>query len=211
MYFFKLYINSSPNETETRQADLDNALRYYGAVYDRDPTHYWHGINLVALRQHAARISGKKQTPKNRNDTKKLAQEVFKTAEREYGRLKSEGNEGAALWPAATAMEAAVAMGRVATAKRYLDRYLNIVSPTRPGARSDTTGNGHENTHRFALNSTLRQMMELYRLHEDKKFGFIVGELRSALGWEGEKVVLSQIPYESTGKPVAYDLSYMPV
>jgi hypothetical protein len=138
----QLYINNNDPKSTRNRANLEHALKEYLYVYRLAPeVNLWHGINVVALTDRAQRdnlpLAG---LP----DASALAQNILDALDKKE--QESSGNLPA--YDVATQMEAYVALGRheeaAGTALRYIDS-------------SDADA--------FELNSTLRQLTEVWQLN----------------------------------------------
>ncbi|HET9598306.1 MAG TPA: serine protease [Anaeromyxobacteraceae bacterium] len=133
-------VNADPGQRVSPlvQGHLRRALEYYSSVYDSAPTqHLWHGINAVALLARAAADGvAPGGTPR---DLAAMASAIL-------AEVASRG-DAADTWDRATAMEACVALGRHGDALVWMARYV-----ASKGADA------------FELNSTLRQLREVWRL-----------------------------------------------
>jgi endonuclease G len=152
------YVNS-PTAPGAR-AELERALEAYGAVFDQDATHIWHGINTVSLLRRAARDLQDKQAE---GDAKNSAERILTTLdEREARHRRSrtvaadepESIDPARLdvWDIATRMEGLLAVGDYNAASRALDEYLV-----------------HPDMHAFEVSSTYRQFDEVLQLGSDPR------------------------------------------
>ena len=130
----QLYINAKPNPAEPRRYDLENAIRYYGETYREDKANYWHGINFVACKTHSSRIGSSASSLVPRA-TREVCAEIIRQA------------NGDSAWEIATRAEAHLALGNYDEAVQRFHEYVE-----------------HPDTDRFKLNSTLRQMIELWNL-----------------------------------------------
>ncbi len=121
---------------EGKPDDLVRAIRAYREDWTRDPEkNRWHGINLAALLERAAREG---VDPGESPNPEEIAGRIL----RDIGDL-----DEPALWDYATAMEAAVALGDKKTALLWAKRYAT-----------------HPRADAFELGSTLRQMKEIWQL-----------------------------------------------
>ena len=138
----QLYINNNDPNSARNRANFERALNEYLYVYRLDPTAYlWHGINVVALVNRAQRD---KLPSAGLPDASALAQDILATLEKR----ENESADDLPAWDMATRMEAYVALGRhqdaAGTALRYVDSH-----------GSDA----------FELNSTIRQLAEVWQLN----------------------------------------------
>jgi hypothetical protein len=139
----QLYVNADSVEVPRNRQNLQRAIQQYRDVYRTDPRkRLWHGINSVALIRRAAR--DRVDIPDLADlelEAKSIASQILET----IGTLKRDRT--ARQWDFATAVEACVALGRHAEAMPWLTLYL-----------------GDYTTDAFALASTLRQLVEVWRL-----------------------------------------------
>ena len=143
----QLYVNSSDRGSARSRANLERALKEYYEGYKLDTyENYWHGINVVALTERARRDG---VPADGLQDARALAEEIVATLDR-----REEEGEKVYAFDEATRMEAYVALGRH---KETLDtalRYLN--SP---------------DVDAFELQSTIRQLRQVWQLTEDEPPG----------------------------------------
>ena len=93
---------------------LAGAVDHYRAPYERNESKpYWHGINYAALLARQSREQGTSYA-----EAQRVAQAVYDDVEARYAR--EAGNP----WVAATASEAALALGRCEDAVRWLELFL---------------------------------------------------------------------------------------
>ena len=140
-----------PNGSGAQDA-LDAAISAYLDVYQQDKRNTWHGINAVALMARGRRVGIKLDGP----DHLDMAREIL-------GQVRALWLDGSANgWDAATAMEAAVAIGDIALARTWLVRYTE--SPAADG---------------FGLSSAIRQLQQLWEIEDKSEMGEIVHVLRA--------------------------------
>jgi V8-like Glu-specific endopeptidase len=137
----KLYIDASPTPREPRSEDYQRAYDYYASAYEQC-CHYWHGINLIALRAFQLGIQGRQYT--DDEELRRQAEEV----------LCDVGEEDVEPWGLATRAEALLATGQNSAAMAALQLYLE-----------------HPETTAFMVQSTRRQMIELWGLNRDSPPG----------------------------------------
>lgn len=137
----KLYIDASPTPKEPRSEDFQRAYAYYGSAYEQC-CHHWHGINMVALRAFWLSMEG--QPFNNDEEVRRLSRDI----------LDDIGDEDVDAWGQATRAEALLASGQNAAAMTSLQRYLE-----------------HPDTTAFMVQSTRRQMIELWGLDRDSPPG----------------------------------------
>ena len=140
------YVNDPKSLTAPRH--LQRALETYGEVYRQKPSeHLWHGINVVAC---VARAKRDGLLFESLPDELALAREILATLEEKETQSAVE----LPAWDEATRMEAYVALGQYrdadATALRYVDSSY---------------------TDAFELNSTIRQLEEVWQLNYNEAPG----------------------------------------
>ncbi|HET6889970.1 MAG TPA: serine protease, partial [Pyrinomonadaceae bacterium] len=154
--FKQIYIKNNDPRSAQNRANLKRALTEYFDAYRADPqNNFWHGINVVALTERARRD---KLPSTELPDAKKLAQAILKNLEPRICAATPMA------WELATAMEAYVALGRdqaaVATASAYIFS---------------------EGADAFEVESTLRQLTEVWQLNDQKPPGsYLLPILRAA-------------------------------
>jgi V8-like Glu-specific endopeptidase len=143
----QLYVLSAPSAGQRRHTYLRQAIRAYYDVYQAEPqARLWHGINTAALLKRAAGdgvdVPG---FPDPGEGGGLIARQVLDVimAQRDQD-----------TWDRATALEACVALGQTEDALRWLDSYVD-------GPYTDA----------FELGSTLRQLIEVWRLRGDREPG----------------------------------------
>jgi V8-like Glu-specific endopeptidase len=152
----ELYLHTIDQE---RRADyLRRALSAYIEAYREDRSRYWSGVNAVALlARAAAEGTPLPDVPNPGEECRDLAGEVLDTVTSEAFARDS--------WAQATAVESYVAVGDNDQAARQLERYLVLSNPNA-----------------FALNSLLRQLLEIWNLDTDSPPGStLLPQLRSEL------------------------------
>jgi hypothetical protein len=164
----QLYVLTGTGAEPRRALYLQQALDAYHEVYAGDHQQRWHGINAVALLRRAADDGVDLPTfhdPGRR--TTSMATEILDAIQ-----AKSEQDT----WDCATALEACIALGRRDDALRWLTRYLDAPY-----------------TDAFELASTLRQLVEVWRLDGTTEAGAqLLPLLRAALlQREGGEVTVS--------------------
>lgn len=143
----QLYVLTAASAGPRRHTYLREAIgAYYGVYRDEPQARLWHGINTAALLKRAAAdrvdVPG---FPDPGQEGDRIARDVLDVimAQREH-----------ATWDRATALEACIALGDTENALRWLDSYVD-------GAGTDA----------FELGSTLRQLIEVWRLRGDREPG----------------------------------------
>jgi hypothetical protein len=155
----QLYVNAESPSSPAVRLFLERAISEYSYVYRLAPkTNLWHGINVVALVERARRDQ---LTLGGLPDPGPLAQEILAT----LADMEAENPEGLSAFGVATALEANIALGNHKKAEaRALEYSLH------PGADA------------FEVNSTLRQLREVWGLTDDAPPGStILPVLRAAL------------------------------
>ncbi|MEM6672844.1 MAG: S8 family serine peptidase [Planctomycetota bacterium] len=182
----QLYINARPRASQPRIHDLEAALTHYRTAFDADPkANYWHGINYIALRSHAEKVRAGDPKAHDKG-VDEIAKSVLTTLEGDAGH-----------WAAATEMEARLALGDWDAAYDACRRYVD-----------------HPDVDRFALQSTLRQMQELWLLDDDEAPGErLLPLLRGRLGlMPGGRILVTDAPGELGDLERVYgDTKYTPL
>lgn len=144
----QLYVNINDTHSVRNRANLERALNEYLFVYRLNTQVYlWHGINVVAL---AARARRDSLPVSGLPDPIGLAREILATlTDRE-----NQATEPLPAWDLATILEAHVALGNEDEAAIYAARYVD-----HPGADA------------FEINSTIRQLTEVWQLDESQPIG----------------------------------------
>ncbi|MCP4203920.1 MAG: DUF4071 domain-containing protein [bacterium] len=149
----QIYIDTdNPKSPEARDA-LKKAIDAYHSVYEIDKSeHTWHGINSVALLRRAATdgvpIAGFDDPEKASNE---IAEKILEGIETKWDERK------ASMWDSGTALEACVALSASRPedeARVWLNRYVR-----------------EPNADAFELASTLRQLVEVWRLDVESEPG----------------------------------------
>jgi hypothetical protein len=143
----QLYVNRNDPKSPANQQSLERALNEYLYVYRIDPKeHLWHGINVVAL---AARAQRDGISITGLPDPKALAQEIRKTLDE-----KEAKSESLPCWDLATRLEACVAMGETVECQEAAATYVTS-----------------DDADAFEINSTLRQLTEVWQINNDEAPG----------------------------------------
>ncbi len=169
----QLYINNGDPKSPRNRANLERAINEYVFVYRLNPkANLWHGINVVAL---AARARRDNLPLAGLPDPIGLAQEILATLkEREdqaVGTLES--------WDYATAIEANVALGNNEEAANAAFGYL------------DSSG-----LDAFEINSTIRQLTEVWQLNENQPPGDLLLPLLRSVYLQKTGAALSGKPQD---------------
>ncbi len=156
--FKQRFVNLSPGHSKQKRSSLDSAVSAYFAGYQSDNSSYWHAINTVALLKRGHRDN---LDLSEKIDSNKLAEEILETLN-----AKNEDSvEPPNPWEMATIMEAQIATGRFDEAAETALEYGKS-----PG------------TDAFEINSTLRQLIEIWQLTDNDPPGDkLLPILRSAL------------------------------
>jgi hypothetical protein len=143
----QLYVNSQDPASTRSRANLESALKEYLEGYRLNPyENYWHGINVVALTERARRDG---VPADGLQDARALAEEIVATLDRR----EAEGEKIFA-FDEATRMEAYVALDRHDDAFETALRYLDC-----------------PDTDAFELQSTIRQLKQVWQLREEEPPG----------------------------------------
>ena len=143
----QLYVNRNDPKSPANQQSLERALKEYLYVYRIDPKeHLWHGINVVAL---AARAQRDGISITGLPDPKAFAQEIRKTIDE-----KEATSESLPCWDLATRLEACVALGETVECQETAATYVTS-----------------DDADAFEINSTLRQLTEVWQLNNDEAPG----------------------------------------
>jgi endonuclease G len=133
------YVNDpkSPGSHELMRKCMDS----YRIVYEKDPKHLWHGVNLASciIRAHRDGVAGVRL-----EEAGEIAQRLLEEIEG----LEKSGKIG--VWDYATKVEALLALKRYDEAAAALDQYLC-----------------HPEMHAFEVSSTYRQFNQLLQLGRD--------------------------------------------
>jgi DNA/RNA endonuclease G (NUC1) len=140
------YVSARPSAVEPRLYDAETSLAYYSNAYGRRlGDHLWHGVNAVALLTHRERIS--------RADRHAGSPEAQHRAREIVEEISSRPEK--ASWDYANLIEANLAIGdgaaAIEAAKGYLDR-----------------------TDAFGVQSTRRQLVDLWMLTDDEPPGDVI-------------------------------------
>src|SRR5262245_54312034 len=152
----QIYLDARGRPSDQARQALRQAIARYREVYEADPqNHLWHGVNLVAL-THRARSDG--IAIRGLPDPRDVASAIVK-AVRDPQRRETDA------WDYACAAEACIALEDWDAATHWIEQYVQDRS-----------------TDRFALASTLRQLVEVWRFTPERpEAGQLVVALRGAL------------------------------
>ena len=139
------YVNGKGPAPE-RATNMQRALREYLSVYGADPGQLWHGINVVAL---AARAERDGLQLEGAPDAKETAGGIVAALQK-----REDEEEEITPWDEATWMEAYVALGDHANALKKARRYVDS-----------------DEIDAFELQSTLRQLTEVWQLNDQEPPG----------------------------------------
>jgi tetratricopeptide (TPR) repeat protein len=139
----QIYINDTKSRGSGKPSDLKQAIQSYLKGYKADPdANTWHGINAVALLMRAEKDA---LVVAGVPDAEDLANQIVNTIH-----VKQPLNR----WDYATAGEACIALNRYDEATQYLKQYA-----------------WHPDVNAFSLGSTLRQLEEVWNLHDEGPAG----------------------------------------
>jgi V8-like Glu-specific endopeptidase len=137
--FKQQYVNARQPLHPRMIALLNEAIKNYNTVYRKDPDQFgWHGINVVALLHRADRDRIRLE---EYLDHEAMAKAILKHVE------DLETDHLAMGFDYATALEACIALDKPDDAMKWLGKYLN-----------------NSSAEAFELNSTLRQLQEVWEL-----------------------------------------------
>ncbi len=140
------YLNAKPSKTEPRLHDLNKALEFYGRGYRENLGDYiWQGMNYAALLTQRERVQQGKQRSK---DAEVIAQEILDHIEN----LENDGPVQP--WDLANKIESNLVLGKTPAAIEATKAYLD-----------------HPNTDAFQVQSTRRQLIEVWQLSDKKPPG----------------------------------------
>ena len=154
----QLYVNNNDPNSQTNRANLVRSVTEYLTAYQLNPSkNWWHGINVVALVNRANRDGWSGPGWPEPNE---LAKGILLTL-----KLQEDNSvEPLKYWEIATRLEAYIALNDRDKAARVADIYV-----------SDTGADA------FEINSTLRQLEEVWQLTETAAPGdFVLPILRTA-------------------------------
>ena len=144
----QLYVDAQPRSGVPRKYDLDQALTYYGQAFNRRLGDYlWHGVNYIALLTHAERIKRGKDMAYS-DEARRYAEEILNAIDTKKRRGPLQP------WDLANRVEALLAQGSIREAIPAMEEYLNS-----------------EDLNAFNVQSTRRQLEQLWMLNEDQSPG----------------------------------------
>jgi len=144
--FKQRYVNTPVDKANA--ADLTRATKFYFDMYDRNPKeNLWHGINAVALLKRGVSDG---ITMQEVGDADDIAQQIL-------NRIREKRDAGAKPdpWDQAIAMEASLALGKIADSVASMMAYISGI---------ETEQGGLEKADAFMFASTLRQLEQVWRL-----------------------------------------------
>ena len=153
----QLYVDAEPTRAEPRREDLERALDFYGGAYKAGLGDYmWHGVNYIALLSHARRIKKGKPTA--------YSKEAMAHAEKILAAIAAKERAGQlTVWDLPNRAECFLARGENDKAVAALQGYLDDpkIEP-------------------FNIQSTRRQLLQLWTLDEDSYPGSVVLPMMNA-------------------------------
>lgn len=142
------YVNNNDPTSPVNRGYLQGAIETYWEVYNQDPAqHLWHGINVAACTARAKRdglVLG------SLPDELALTRQLLATLEEK----ESQSAVDLPAWDEATRLEAYVALGQYRDADNAAMRYVDSID-------ADA----------FELNSTIRQLIEVWQLNYNESPG----------------------------------------
>lgn len=149
------FVEAADTRPELREKALEESVRRYRQGYDLDrKENTWHGINLAAMLSMGNRL---KANAAWKREAQEVSKEIIETVEDIPVRRRTP-------WDAATAAEAAIALGQMEEAADWLHLYVRD---------SDATA--------FELGGTLRQLTEIWGLSIEGEGSDLVGPLKARL------------------------------
>ncbi len=151
----QLYLDAKPSKAEPRSYDLARSLGYYGDAFKAGLGDYlWHGVNYVALLTHKERIA--------KNNSSLISKEAAKRAQEILAIIDDKERKGPLQpWDMANRIEANLAIGNLAVAVTAARIYL-------------------EKADAFAIQSTRRQLIEVWMLTEEQHPGSLILPMMNA-------------------------------
>ena len=149
------YVDAVPSDFEPRDNDLKKSLAYYGDAYERRLGDYhWHGVNLVALLNHKERIVTGRSNAISA-EAKETAERILQAVERKKRR------GGLWFWDYANVIQSSLALGDTPTAIEATKDFL-------------------EEADAFSVQSTRRQLIEIWMLTEHQPPGSVILPMMNA-------------------------------
>ena len=136
------FVTAAQAETDQKQPFIEQAVKEYFLGYSRNNESYWHSINVVALVMRGIREG---MSLSDAPDANSLASGIFDLVK---GKIDS-SVEGPKPWELATMLETQIALGQYAEAADTAYEYS--MSPDADA---------------FEIDSTLRQLIEIWQLDE---------------------------------------------
>ncbi len=153
----QLYVDAEPTRAEPRRPDLDRALEFYGGAYkDGLGDYMWHGVNYIALLSHGRRIEKGKPAA--------YSKKAMAHAEKILAAIDAKERRGQLqVWDLPNRAECFLARGENDKAVEALKGYLDDpkIEP-------------------FNIQSTRRQLIQLWALNEDTYPGSVVLPMMNA-------------------------------
>ncbi len=190
----QLYINAKPNQVEQREYDLKQSLYYYNKAYKEKLGDYlWCGVNYIALKTHAERIDKDSDMALSKS-AQTNAKSILTSLEMREDTLRKEKKTLEA-YDRAKFVEAYLALGKTKEAVSSLLRYLE-----------------HKDINAFEVQSTQRQLLELWMLNEKKQPGMEILPIMKAkfskLGGMHKNLILetdNYVKYERIWNDTKYE------
>jgi hypothetical protein len=172
----QLYLNTIRSNNPRKQIFLEQAINAYLYGYQQDRQNYWHAINIVALLKRGQKDGMSLQGMPNADDLAEEVLTILKTKEEEFG------NASPQPWVIATTLEALIALNRYEEAEAKAFEYsLSLEADA------------------FEINSTLRQLTEVWELKESGQNGIkILQILTNAFQLRREGGVINFTPQEAS-------------
>ena len=180
----QLYLKSKDRTSKRSREYFRQSLRAYFDAYNLDrATHFWHGINVVALLQLGQRDGIKTA---GFPDPQDIARDILKVIE--------EMKDKADKWAYATAVEACVALNKTVEGTHWLGKYVKVQYKDKAQSIK-----AEQYADAFELGSTLRQFEEVWQLDITSEMGRrILPVLRAELlNREGGQVKLGERDFRS--------------
>lgn len=171
----QLYLNSARNNKLRKQTFLEQAINAYTYGYQQDRQNYWHAINIVALLKRGQKDGMLLQGMPNAEE---LAEEVLTILEAEEEKF----GDAPQPWVIATTLEALIALNRYEEAEAKAFEYSQSLE-------ADA----------FEINSTLRQLTEVWGLKESGQNGIkILQILTNAFQLKRKGGIINFTPQEAS-------------
>lgn len=149
------FVETAESRSEFREKAFEESVRRYRQAYDLDrERNIWQGVNLAAMLSMGNRL---KANAAWKREAREVSKEIIETVEDIPVRKRTP-------WDAATAAEAAIALGRMEEAADWLHLYVRD---------RDTTA--------FQLGGTLRQLTEVWGLSLEGEGSDLIGPLQARL------------------------------